>query len=80
MLAVQFIFPLIGVRLNLAENFAATGIMTIVSLVRSYVIRRAFVWIHGSRVSKLDEAVALLREAKTAKARIAAFLEGVGKR
>jgi hypothetical protein len=58
MLAVQFIFPLIGVRLNLAENFAATGIMTIVSLVRSYVIRRAFVWIHGSRVSKLDEAVA----------------------
>jgi hypothetical protein len=88
MLAVAWVFPLIGVTMNLAENFGATGIMTAVSLARSYVIRRLFVWIHGRRASKLDEACALMREAmwrisdhghRKAKARIAAFLEGMGK-
>jgi hypothetical protein len=79
---------MIGVNLNLAENFAATAIMTVVSLARSYIIRRAFVWIHGCRPSKLDEACAILRTNlwripehghKRHKRLIEEFLEGVGK-
>ena len=47
MLAVQFVFPMFGVRMDIGQNFAATAIMTIVSLARSYVIRRVFVRVHG---------------------------------
>ena len=88
MLAVQFVFPLVGITLNVAENFMATSIMTVVSLARQYAIRRLFVWIHGCRPSKLDEAVALLRDNlwripehghKRHKRLIEEFLEGVGK-
>lgn len=42
MCAVQWVFPMFGVTMNLSENIAATGTMTVVSLVRGYVIRRAF--------------------------------------
>ena len=47
MLAVQFIFPMIGVRLTIGENFAATGIMTVVSVARSYFWRRVFARVHA---------------------------------
>jgi hypothetical protein len=47
MLAVQFVFPMIGVRMNMAENFGATSIMTVVSLARSYFWRRLFARIHS---------------------------------
>ena len=46
MAAVEFVFPLIGVSLSLAENFAATGIMTVVSVARGYALRRVFNWLH----------------------------------
>ena len=86
-LIIATVFPLIGVHMNFAENVAATGIMTIVSLARQYVIRRLFVRWHGTRASKLDEACALLRAylwqmsdygPKEAKARIETFLDGMG--
>lgn len=44
--AVAWLFPLIGVRLSMAENLAATSIMTVVSIARSYILRRAFNWWH----------------------------------
>ncbi len=49
MLAVAYVFPLIGVRMDLRENFAATGIMTVVSIVRSYAWRRIFNRLHGRK-------------------------------
>ena len=88
MLAVQFVFPWFGVRMDIGQNIAATGIMTVVSLARSYFWRRVFARWHGGRSSKLDEACAMLRANlwrmsdhghKEAKASIEAFLEGIGK-
>ena len=37
------IFPLFSVHLPLAENMAIGGYFTVISLARSYVIRRLFV-------------------------------------
>ena len=42
MLSVQFVFPMIGVRMDIGQNVAATVIMTVVSLARSYFWRRLF--------------------------------------
>lgn len=36
------IFPLFGVHLPVADNLAIGGLFTVVSLVRSYAIRRLF--------------------------------------
>jgi hypothetical protein len=47
MLAVQFIFPVVGVTMDLRQNFMATGIMTIVSVARSYAWRRIFNRLHA---------------------------------
>ncbi len=44
--AVQWLFPLFGVRMTLSENLAATGIMTAISVARSYVLRRVFNYWH----------------------------------
>lgn len=41
-LAQMAIFPLFGIRLLLGDNMAIGAIFTIVSLVRSYALRRAF--------------------------------------
>lgn len=38
------IFPWFGVNIPLSDNFAIGGFFTLVSLVRSYVLRRAFNW------------------------------------
>jgi hypothetical protein len=42
---VAWLFPLVGVQLSFADNLAATSIMTVVSVVRSYVFRRVFNWL-----------------------------------
>jgi hypothetical protein len=42
---VAWLFPLVGVRMSFADNLAATSIMTVVSVVRSYVFRRVFNWL-----------------------------------
>lgn len=45
-LAQVAIFPLFGVNLPLGQNMAIGGLFTVVSLVRSYALRRAFNWWH----------------------------------
>jgi hypothetical protein len=37
-----FLFPVLGVRLSTAENAFIAGVFTIVSIVRSYCLRRLF--------------------------------------
>ena len=46
MLAVAYLFPLVGVEMSGKQNFEATAIMTVVSLLRSYFWRRLFNWLH----------------------------------
>ena len=41
------IFPLFGVHLPLQQNMAIGGLFTVVSLVRSYCLRRLFRRLHG---------------------------------
>jgi hypothetical protein len=41
------IFPLFGLRTTLAANLAMGAIFTVVSIARSYCLRRAFEWIRA---------------------------------
>ena len=41
-LTQMFVFPLFGLRTTLRKNLAIGAIFTVVSLARSYVLRRAF--------------------------------------
>ena len=41
------IFPLFGVHLPLQQNMAIGGLFAVVSLVRSYCLRRLFRRLHG---------------------------------
>lgn len=42
-LGVQLLlFPVIGLQVTLTQNIAVSSIFTVVSLVRSYVLRRGF--------------------------------------
>lgn len=43
------IFPLFGLQVTLAENMAMGGLFTVVSLIRSYALRRLFNWLHVRR-------------------------------
>lgn len=38
------IFPLFGVHISVVENMAIGGFFTVVSIVRSYALRRIFNW------------------------------------
>ena len=38
------IFPLFGVNISITENMAIGGFFTVVSIVRSYALRRLFNW------------------------------------
>ena len=38
------IFPLFGVHISIGENMAIGGFFTVVSIVRSYALRRLFNW------------------------------------
>lgn len=40
--AVAWVFPLYGIHMSIGENITATNIMTVVSVARSYALRRAF--------------------------------------
>ena len=47
-LATQLtVFPLFGLEVRLDQNLAIGAIFTVVSIVRSYAVRRAFNWWHG---------------------------------
>ena len=43
------IFPLFGIHIPMASNIAIGIIFTLVSLVRSYALRRLFNWWHSPR-------------------------------
>lgn len=47
MAAVAWLLPVFGVRMTLAENAIATAVMTVVSVIRAYAVRRAFNRMHG---------------------------------
>lgn len=44
--AQSVIFPLFGIRITLATNLGIACFMTVVSIVRSYFVRRLFNWYH----------------------------------
>jgi hypothetical protein len=39
------VFPLFGIRVSLADNLLIGVVFTVVSLARSYALRRVFNWI-----------------------------------
>lgn len=41
-LTQMLVFPLFGLRASLGENLAIGAVFTVISLVRSFVLRRAF--------------------------------------
>ena len=41
------IFPCFGIQASLHDNLAIGGLFTVVSLVRSYALRRIFNWRQG---------------------------------
>ncbi len=41
------IFPLFGIHVPLHDNLAIGAMFTVVSIVRSYALRRMFNWIHA---------------------------------
>jgi hypothetical protein len=44
-LAQVLVFPLFGIRVSLADNLLIGVVFTVVSLARSYALRRVFNWI-----------------------------------
>lgn len=44
-LAQIVIFPFFGIRVSLADNLLIGAFFTVVSIARSYALRRAFNWI-----------------------------------
>ena len=40
------IYPLFDIHVTLTQNFALAGVFTLISLVRGYMVRRAFNYIH----------------------------------
>ena len=40
------IYPLFGVHIGLAANIGILTLFTIISLLRTYILRRTFNWIH----------------------------------
>lgn len=43
--AQAVIFPLFGVHLSVSDHAAIGGLFTVVSIARSYALRRAFNWL-----------------------------------
>lgn len=44
------IFPLFGVHIPLKEHLLMGGLFTVVSVIRSYYVRRLFNWFHTRRI------------------------------
>lgn len=40
------VFPLFGIHISLHDNLAIGGIFTVISIARSYLLRRFWNWIH----------------------------------
>lgn len=50
LLVQYYMFPLFGFRVTLAQDFAIAGIFTVISIIRSYGLRRLFNWYHISKL------------------------------
>ena len=48
------IFPLFGIHIPLASNLAIVAIFTVISIVRSYAVRRVFNRLHCCRHSEYN--------------------------
>lgn len=58
-LATQIVvFPWFGIHIPLSQDMFITAIFTVVSIARSYFIRRLFNWIHHGRYGKHSESTA----------------------
>ncbi len=44
--AQMVVFPLLDIPVSVSENLIIAGFMTVVSLIRSYMLRRLFNWIN----------------------------------
>jgi len=51
-MAQKVIFPLFNMHVSTADNFKIGALFTMVSLVRSYILRRAFNWWHVYKARK----------------------------
>lgn len=47
LLAQLLVFPLFGIDIPMASNLAIGAIFTVISIVRSYAVRRVFNRLHG---------------------------------
>ena len=52
--AQMLVFPMFGLQTSLADNLAIGGIFTVISIVRSYTLRRVFEAIRVMSASGLD--------------------------
>ena len=48
--AQEMIFPMYGIHLPIQSQLGMGGFFTVVSLVRSYGLRRLFNWLHGRKL------------------------------
>lgn len=47
LLTQMLVFPLYGIAITLSQNIEIMVIFTVVSVLRSYIMRRFFVWLGG---------------------------------
>ena len=52
LLTQRLAYPLFGIATSLATDSAIAVIFTVVSLARSYLVRRAFAWFSGFAASR----------------------------
>lgn len=45
-MAQHLLFPLFGIYISWGQNLQIAGIFTIISIIRSYCLRRGFNWYH----------------------------------
>jgi|HubBroStandDraft_5_1064220.scaffolds.fasta_scaffold793064_2 membrane associated rhomboid family serine protease len=45
--AGQVIYPLFGMQVSVGANIGLTGVFTAISILRSYITRRFFNWLHN---------------------------------
>lgn len=58
LLSQMLVFPLFGIYIPLTSNIAIGGIFTIISIIRSYLVRRLFNQIHsrsGGEIARIQE-------------------------
>lgn len=60
--AQALIFPLFGFQASTSQHMAIAGLFTIISLVRSYLLRRAFNFLTGTKKSASTARKVLVKD------------------